>query len=76
MINISNSIEAEAKHNLRLSAMNDFGMATGLGWCIAQLLSLAPGVAGQIAGLVAVCLWVIHWRFIKKVNKLLIGSAE
>ncbi len=71
VINISNSIEAEAKNNPKLSTINHFGLITGMGWCIAQILSLIPNVGGQIAGLIGLILWLIHWRFIVKINQLL-----
>ncbi|WP_247237979.1 hypothetical protein [Telluribacter sp. SYSU D00476] len=71
IINISNSIEAEANRNIKLLAMKDYGMITGMGWCIAQLLSLAPNIAGQVGGALGLVLWVLHWRFINKVNMIL-----
>lgn len=71
VINISNSIEAEAKNNPKLSSINHFGLTTGLGWCIAQILSLIPNFGGQLAGLIGLILWLIHWRFIIKINQLL-----
>ncbi len=71
IINISNSIEAEAKQNSELSAIKDYGLITGMGWCIAQLLSLAPNIAGQIGGALGLFLWILHWRFILKVNNIL-----
>lgn len=74
MINISNSLEEEAKHNNKLSGIKDFGMITGMGWSIAQILSFVPNIAGQIAGALGIVLWIIHWRFIIKINKLLITN--
>jgi len=71
MINISNSLEEEAKHNNKLSSIKDFGMIAGIGWSIAQILSFVPNIAGQIAGALGIVLWIIHWRFIIKINKLL-----
>lgn len=47
VINISNSIEAEAKNNPKLSSINHFGLTTGTGWCIAQILSLIPNFGGN-----------------------------
>lgn len=72
MINISNSIEEEAKQNSKLSNIKDFGMVTGIGWSIGQILSFMPNIAGQIAGALGIVLWISHWRFIIKINKLLI----
>lgn len=71
MINISNSLEEEAKENKKLENNNDFGMTTGIGWCIAQILSFVPNYAGQIASIIGLILWIIHWIFILKMNRLL-----
>ena len=71
MIAISTSIEAEARNNKQLLPIKDYGMITGIGWCIAQLFSLAPNIVGEIAGAIALFLWILHWRFIRKVNYLL-----
>lgn len=71
IINISNSIQQESKCNDKLAGIKDYGMVTGIGWCIAQLLSFIPGTAGELAGISGVILWVIHWVFILRVNKRL-----
>lgn len=71
IINVSQSIQNEAKHNPKLTGLGDIGLITGMGWCIAQVLSLIPNWGGQIAGLIGLLLWIIHWVFIQKVNKLL-----
>lgn len=33
----------------------------GFGWCAAQLVSLLPGVTGELGSVVAVPLWGLHW---------------
>jgi hypothetical protein len=71
VINISNSIEQEAKVNPKLADIKDFGMTTGIGWSIAQVLSFVPNYIGQIAGVLAFVLVIIHWVFIIKINRLL-----
>ena len=71
VINLANSIETEKNRNSRLSGVSDFGMTSGIGWCIAQLLSFIPNVIGQIAGLAGMVLVVIHWRQIARINKQL-----
>ncbi|HLO45199.1 MAG TPA: hypothetical protein VK175_12765 [Leadbetterella sp.] len=71
VINLSNSIEAEAKINQKLETIKDFGMVTGIGWCIAQILSFIPNVFGQIVGCLGIILVVFHWIFIKKIIALL-----
>ncbi|RZK26523.1 MAG: hypothetical protein EOO43_02575 [Flavobacterium sp.] len=71
MINISQSLEEEARFNSKLSGIKDFGMITGIGWSIAQIISLVPNIAGQIAGAFGLILWIVHWRFIIRINKLL-----
>jgi hypothetical protein len=72
IINVSNSIEKEAQFNPQLSTIKDFGFVSGIGWCIAQVISFVPNYIGQIAGFIGFILWIIHWSFILKVNKLLI----
>lgn len=72
VINISNSLVAEAKENKKLANCNDFGMVTGIGWCIAQILSFVPNSIGQIASILGIILWIIHWRFIRKMNRILV----
>lgn len=74
VINISNSLEEEAKKNEKLANCNDFGMITGIGWSIAQILSFVPNLTGQIASILGLVLWIIHWRFIIKMNRLLVSS--
>jgi hypothetical protein len=71
IINISNSLEEEAKFNKKLVGINDYGMVMGVGWSIAQILSLIPNIAGQVASVLGLLLWIFHWGFIKRVNRLL-----
>lgn len=68
---VSKSIKAEAHDNPKLSSLKDDGFITGIGWCIAQVLSFIPNEVGMIAGVVALMLWVKHWYLILKVNRLL-----
>jgi|JI10StandDraft_1071094.scaffolds.fasta_scaffold922676_2 hypothetical protein len=72
VINIANSIEEEKKTNGKLKDIYDFGMVSGIGWSIAQVLSFIPNIAGQIAGLIGMILVIYHWLQIAKINKLLI----
>lgn len=73
--NIAVSIKNEAKNNLALKELRYFGLYSGIGWCTAQILSLAPSYLGKTASIIAIVLWVIHWKFIRKTNKRL-GSAD
>ena len=60
---VSKSIEQESelvKHN---------GLTLGLGWCIAQILSILPGSMGLISAIFAIVLWLGHWYFIKRTIK-------
>jgi hypothetical protein len=61
MVNIANSLRQEANSRPKLKGFGDFGMASGLGWATAQVISLIPNTIGQIAGVVALILWVGHW---------------
>ncbi|PAJ78517.1 hypothetical protein [Burkholderia ubonensis] len=72
--NVAKSLEAESRINPALSGLRSFGRISGIGWCLAQVLSLIPDTIGYIASAVAVFLWVWHWVFVRRVNKMLAGS--
>ena len=74
VIDIANSIEEEKKTNTNLKGISDFGMVSGIGWSIAQVLSFIPNIIGQIAGLVGMILVIYHWLQIAKINKFLTKS--
>ena len=44
VINIANSLEEEKKINSSLKDISDFGMVSGIGWSIAQILSFIPNI--------------------------------
>jgi hypothetical protein len=71
VINIANSIEEEKKSNKSLIGITDFGMVSGIGWSIAQIMSFIPNIVGQIAGALGLVLVVYHWIQISKINRLL-----
>jgi hypothetical protein len=71
VIDLSNSIEKEAESNPKLHSVKDYGMITGIGWSIAQLLSFIPNYIGQFAGVIGLILVVKHWLLIVKINRLL-----
>ena len=71
VINISNSLEKEKETNIELKNISDFGMVSGIGWSIAQILSFIPNIVGQTAGLVGMILVIYHWVLIHKINRLL-----
>ncbi|WP_080401844.1 hypothetical protein [Burkholderia ubonensis] len=72
--NVAKSLEAESRINPALSGLRSFGRISGIGWCLAQVLSLIPDTIGYIASAVAVFLWVWHWVFVRRANKMLAGS--
>jgi len=74
--NVSVSLEREAQHNQVLQQFQTFGLVSGLGWCVAQIVSLVPHTIGFYAGLVAIPCWIVHWRFIRKVNCVLSQPAQ
>lgn len=76
VINIANSIEEEKKTNTKLKDISDFGMASGIGWSIAQVLSFIPNMTGQIAGLVGMILVIYHWLQIFRINRLLLSVEK
>jgi hypothetical protein len=71
MHNIAKSLKNETDDQPELGFNKAYGLRSGIGWCTAQIASLAPGALGQIAGLVALILWIFHWHFIKKCLRLL-----
>lgn len=71
VINISRSLEREAETNPDFCRDRDFGMITGIGWAIAQIMSFIPNIVGQLSGALGVILWIWHWVFIHKVNTVL-----
>ena len=74
--NVASSLRREAQHNVALHPFKRFGMVSGLGWCTAQIVSLLPNAIGSIAGVLALLLWIIHWRFIRRVNAVLTEAAR
>lgn len=72
--NIAKSLEAESRINPALSDLRSFGRISGIGWCLAQVLSLIPNTIGAIFSGVAVFLWVWHWVFVRRANRMLAGS--
>jgi hypothetical protein len=71
VINVANSLDAEKKSNPKLSNVSNFGLVSGIGWSIAQILSFIPTIIGQFAGLVGIILVIYHWVQISRINKLL-----
>ena len=69
--NVSDSIRAESTTNHALREVKYFGIYSGIGWCSAQILSFAPSYVGKVASLVALVLWVIHWRYVRRIINLL-----
>ena len=76
VIDVANSIEEEKKSNPKLNNISDFGMVTGIGWSISQVLSFIPTMVGQIAGLIGMILVIYHWVIIARINKLLTYQAN
>ncbi|RQZ42419.1 hypothetical protein DIE16_03025 [Burkholderia sp. Bp9090] len=72
--NVAKSLEAESRINPALSGLRSFGRISGIGWCLAQVLSLIPNTIGTVAGGVAVLLWIWHWVFVRRANRMLAGS--
>ncbi|MGQ3054007.1 MAG: hypothetical protein ACT6S0_19690 [Roseateles sp.] len=74
--NVASSLRQEAQHNIALHPFKSFGMVSGLGWCAAQIVSLLPNEVGSIAGVIALPFWIIHWRFVRRVNAVLTEAAR
>jgi hypothetical protein len=73
--NVARSLRAEAAVNPALAGVRSYGAASGLGWCTAQIVSLMPNQAGELAGAVALVLWIVHWRFVARTTALLGHAA-
>jgi hypothetical protein len=73
---VATSLRREAQHNSALHPFKRFGMVSGLGWCAAQIVSLLPNEIGSFAGVLALPFWIIHWRFIRRVNVALAEAAR
>lgn len=76
VINVANSLAEEKKSNKALAHITDFGMVSGIGWSIAQIMSFIPNIVGQVAGLVGMILVIYHWIQIAKINTLLQNSHQ
>ncbi len=74
VIDLARSLEEEKKENHKLSKITDFGMVSGIGWSIAQIMSFIPNIVGQVAGLIGFVLVIYHWMLIAKIKKLLSAS--
>lgn len=72
--NVAKSLKAEAAINPALAGFRSFGMVSGSGWCIAQIISLVPNQLGSAAGLIAIVFWVWHWVFIRRANAALASA--
>ena len=71
VVNVSKSIRLQSKTTLELQAIPSYGLYSGLGWCIAQIVAFAPNILGQVASLIAIVLWVVHWRLMLKIKTVL-----
>lgn len=68
---VSASLRAETQRHAGFASRRGFGEGTGLGWCGARILSLVPNLPGSTAGLVALVLWLIHRRMIRRALAML-----
>jgi hypothetical protein len=75
VINIASSIEEEKKSNIKLKDISDFGMVSGIGWSISQVLSFIPNIVGQMAGLLGMILVIYHWTQIARINRQLANDS-
>ncbi|WJN61132.1 hypothetical protein OH686_20495 [Pseudomonas sp. SO81] len=69
--NVAASLREEVRHNERLKLPRDAGLVSGWGWCAAQVVSLVPHQLGSAAGALAIVLWIVHWRFVRRANAAL-----
>ena len=69
--NVAASLREEARHTERLRLPRAAGLVSGWGWCAAQVVSLIPHQLGSLAGALAIGLWIVHWRFVRRANAAL-----
>jgi hypothetical protein len=74
--NVTRSLRREASEQPGLAGFGDYGMRYGIGWCTAQILSLIPHEIGSLASVIALVLWVIHWRLVCRINNTLGTQAQ
>src|SRR5690606_32918281 len=68
--------KAEASINPALARFRSFGMISGSGWCAAaKIVSLVPNEHGSAAGLVAIGFGIRHGAFIRRINRMLVGTG-
>lgn len=72
--NVARSLQREAQRNAALHSFKHFGWVSGMGWCAAQIVSLLPHAVGSIAGVLALPLWIVHWRLIRRANSALAAA--
>lgn len=73
--NVASSLRQEAQSNAALRSFKRFGRVSGLGWCAAQIVSLLPNEIGSVAGVLALPLWIVHWRLIRRANAAMAAAA-
>lgn len=74
--NIARSLQNTAATRPDLAArFGHFGRLSGLGWCALQIVSLVPHDIGSLAGVLALPLWLWHWRFVRKARGYLTPRA-
>ena len=71
IFNIYKSLSLQSQTTPELQNFSSFGLYSGLGWCTAQIGSFAPGYWGQSSSLIAIVLWVFHWRLIRRIKSML-----
>lgn len=74
--NVARSLQSVAKARPELAGrLGHFGRRSGLGWCALQIVSLVPHEVGSLAGVLALPLWLWHWRFVRKARTALTPGA-
>jgi hypothetical protein len=68
---VTESLRQESSVNKNLANLRSFGAVSGFGWCVAQIGSLIPNQVGSLLAFVALIMWVIHWRLIRKAKAVL-----
>ncbi len=68
---VSHSLRRQAENQQSLQKFKSFGLYSGYGWCVAQILSLLPNQFGSLAAVLALPIWLYHWHLIRKIKQSL-----
>ena len=72
---VSASLRAEAR-NHPPRVWSGGGLWSGWGWCALQIGSLVPHPLGSLAGMLALPLWLWHWRLVVRARADILAARR